>query len=102
MNNTQFPADEKKHPPYWARYKTVTTQLFTSSDPATIPAVAEAIRRSELIILPTDTVYGVGASAFDDEAIRCLFFVKMMWFTTISLKIGPCTISRFLNLRTES
>lgn len=76
MNNTRFPSDEKKLPAYWARHKTVTTQLFASSDPNLIPAVEEAIRRSELVILPTDTVYGVGASAFDEEAIRSLFFVK--------------------------
>ncbi len=54
----------------------MTTQLLISSDPATIPAVIAAIQCSELIILPTDTVYGVGANASDDWAIRRLFAAK--------------------------
>ena len=31
---------------------------------------ADAIRRGEVIVLPTDTVYGVGADAFDRSAVR--------------------------------
>ena len=76
MNGTRFANEKKKVSPCSRRQKTVTTQLFTSGDPDTIPVVAEAIQRGELIILPTDTVYGVGTSAFDEEAIQCLFFVK--------------------------
>lgn len=76
MNNTLFPTKIKKASPSGDRYKTVTTQLFASSDPDAIPAVTTAIQRGELIILPTDTVYGVGASAFDERAIQCLFFAK--------------------------
>jgi L-threonylcarbamoyladenylate synthase len=76
MNDTRFAIEKKKVSPCSRRQKTVTTQLFTSGDPDTIPVVAEAIQRGELIILPTDTVYGVGASALDEEAIQCLFFVK--------------------------
>ncbi|MCC2280379.1 threonylcarbamoyl-AMP synthase [Streptomyces sp. ET3-23] len=30
---------------------------------------AAAVRRGELVVLPTDTVYGVGADAFDPEAV---------------------------------
>jgi L-threonylcarbamoyladenylate synthase len=74
MNNTRFPMNEKNAIPCGGR--TVTTQLFVSNDPDTLPAVAEAIQNSELIIIPTDTVYGVGASAFDETAIQCLYFVK--------------------------
>jgi L-threonylcarbamoyladenylate synthase len=76
MNNTRFPMNKNNGSPCGGRHKTVTTQLFASNDPDTLPAVAEAIKRSELIVLPTDTVYGVGAGAFDDEAVRCLYFVK--------------------------
>jgi L-threonylcarbamoyladenylate synthase len=76
MNNTRFSVNEKKGPPRGGRHKTVTTQLFAANDPHMLLAVEEAIQRSELIILPTDTVYGVGASAFDEQAIQCLYFVK--------------------------
>ena len=76
MNNTRFPMNKEKVSPCGSRHKTITTQMFASNDPDTLPAVAEAIRKSELIVLPTDTVYGVGASALDEEAIQCLYFVK--------------------------
>jgi tRNA threonylcarbamoyl adenosine modification protein (Sua5/YciO/YrdC/YwlC family) len=37
---------------------------------------ADAVRRGEVIVLPTDTVYGVGADAFDAEAVRALLTAK--------------------------
>ena len=30
---------------------------------------ASAVRRGELVVLPTDTVYGIGADAFSSEAV---------------------------------
>jgi L-threonylcarbamoyladenylate synthase len=35
-----------------------------------------AIRRGELVVLPTDTVYGVGADAFDADAVAALLAAK--------------------------
>lgn len=37
---------------------------------------ASAVRRSELVVLPTDTVYGVGADAFSSEAVADLLEAK--------------------------
>ena len=37
---------------------------------------AEALRSGELVIFPTETVYGVGASAENPEAIRRIFKAK--------------------------
>ena len=37
---------------------------------------AEALRRGELVAFPTETVYGLGASAFDEEAILRIYLVK--------------------------
>ncbi|MBB5935748.1 L-threonylcarbamoyladenylate synthase [Streptomyces zagrosensis] len=37
---------------------------------------ASAIRRGELVVLPTDTVYGVGADAFSAEAVGDLLEAK--------------------------
>ena len=37
---------------------------------------AEAVRRGEVVVLPTDTVYGVGADAFDRAAVRALLDAK--------------------------
>lgn len=37
---------------------------------------ASAVRRGELVVLPTDTVYGVGADAFNAEAVGDLLEAK--------------------------
>jgi L-threonylcarbamoyladenylate synthase len=37
---------------------------------------SDAIRRGEVIVLPTDTVYGVGADAFDRSAVRAVLAAK--------------------------
>lgn len=37
---------------------------------------AEALRRGELVVLPTDTVYGLAADAFSPEGTRAVFAAK--------------------------
>ncbi|MER8224767.1 L-threonylcarbamoyladenylate synthase [Streptomyces sp. NPDC094143] len=37
---------------------------------------ASAVRRGELVVLPTDTVYGIGADAFSSEAVSDLLQAK--------------------------
>ncbi|MGW4562746.1 L-threonylcarbamoyladenylate synthase [Streptomyces sp. NPDC004561] len=37
---------------------------------------ASAVRRGELVVLPTDTVYGIGADAFSSEAVADLLGAK--------------------------
>ncbi|MER5376104.1 MULTISPECIES: L-threonylcarbamoyladenylate synthase [unclassified Streptomyces] len=37
---------------------------------------ASAVRRGELVVLPTDTVYGIGADAFSSEAVSDLLEAK--------------------------
>lgn len=37
---------------------------------------ASAVRRGELVVLPTDTVYGIGADAFGPEAVASLLEAK--------------------------
>jgi tRNA threonylcarbamoyl adenosine modification protein (Sua5/YciO/YrdC/YwlC family) len=41
-----------------------------------IADAAAAIRRGELVVLPTDTVYGIGADAFSPNAVRRLLDAK--------------------------
>lgn len=43
---------------------------------AGIANAALAIQRGELVVLPTDTVYGVAADAFDPEAVQRLLAAK--------------------------
>jgi tRNA threonylcarbamoyl adenosine modification protein (Sua5/YciO/YrdC/YwlC family) len=56
------------------------SERYDCSDPeqraAGITAAAEAVRRGELIVLPTDTVYGIGADAFTPEAVSGLLAAK--------------------------
>jgi tRNA threonylcarbamoyl adenosine modification protein (Sua5/YciO/YrdC/YwlC family) len=41
-----------------------------------LAAAAGAVRSSRLVVLPTDTVYGIGADAFDAGAVRSLLRAK--------------------------
>jgi tRNA threonylcarbamoyl adenosine modification protein (Sua5/YciO/YrdC/YwlC family) len=43
---------------------------------AAIADAANAVRRGELVVLPTDTVYGIGADAFSPNAVRRLLDAK--------------------------
>jgi tRNA threonylcarbamoyl adenosine modification protein (Sua5/YciO/YrdC/YwlC family) len=56
------------------------SERFDLSDPAQyaagIEAAKEAISKGELIVLPTDTVYGVGADAFTPWAVARLLAAK--------------------------
>jgi tRNA threonylcarbamoyl adenosine modification protein (Sua5/YciO/YrdC/YwlC family) len=53
---------------------------YDASDPAQleagVTAATTAIRAGELVVLPTDTVYGLGADAFDPAAVRRLLDAK--------------------------
>ncbi|MGY1729483.1 L-threonylcarbamoyladenylate synthase [Geodermatophilus sp. SYSU D01062] len=54
--------------------------LYDCTDPeqraAGLDAAAAAIARGELVLLPTDTVYGVGADAFSPAAVSGLLAAK--------------------------
>lgn len=41
-----------------------------------IRAAVDAVRDGHLVVLPTDTVYGVGADAFDEKAVAALLEAK--------------------------
>ncbi|MFI8961815.1 L-threonylcarbamoyladenylate synthase [Streptomyces sp. NPDC053493] len=53
---------------------------FDCSDPeeraAGVTAAAEAVRQGRLVVLPTDTVYGLGADAFSPAAVAALLAAK--------------------------
>ncbi|RYE76668.1 MAG: threonylcarbamoyl-AMP synthase [Myxococcales bacterium] len=54
--------------------------IYDTSDPdqleAGLEAAALALRNGELIVLPTDTVYGVGADAFEASSVAGLLAAK--------------------------
>ena len=54
----------------------MTTLRLDANDPAAIAAAAERLRRGLPVVLPTDTVYGVGVLPFDAAAVERLYAVK--------------------------
>ncbi|MCB0937124.1 MAG: threonylcarbamoyl-AMP synthase [Mycobacterium sp.] len=56
------------------------TQFFDCGDPhqrdTAIAAAAAAVKSGRLVVMPTDTVYGLGADAFDSGAVTGLLAAK--------------------------
>jgi L-threonylcarbamoyladenylate synthase len=50
--------------------------ILDSQRPTSISAAANALQRGELLGLPTETVYGLAADAFNDAAVAKIFAVK--------------------------
>ncbi|MEK6442397.1 L-threonylcarbamoyladenylate synthase [Pseudonocardia sp. T1-2H] len=57
-----------------------TPPTFDCADPdarvAGLEAAARAVRAGQLVVLPTDTVYGLGCDAFSATAVRALLAAK--------------------------
>jgi L-threonylcarbamoyladenylate synthase len=53
-----------------------TTRVMRVEDPEAIAVAVEALRQGQLVAFPTDTVYGVGASAFLPTAVERLYVAK--------------------------
>jgi L-threonylcarbamoyladenylate synthase len=76
---------------------------IVGADEAGIAAAADALRRGELIGLPTETVYGLAADATNDDALRRVFTAKgrpaghplilhiadASWLDAIALDVSP-------------
>jgi L-threonylcarbamoyladenylate synthase len=54
----------------------VLTVEATAPDPAVIERAAEVLRGGGLVAFPTETVYGLGANALEDSAVRRIFEAK--------------------------
>jgi L-threonylcarbamoyladenylate synthase len=54
----------------------MTTRRLDAADPTAIAAAADLLRRGLSVVLPTDTVYGVGVLPFDAAAIDRLYTLK--------------------------
>lgn len=54
----------------------MTARVLATSDPSALADAVEILEAGGLVVLPTDTVYGVGAMAFDPEAVARLYRVK--------------------------
>jgi len=52
------------------------TRHLMANEPQAIVETAAAIKRGELVVFPTDTVYGIGTNAFNEEGILSLYAMK--------------------------
>lgn len=56
------------------------SEVFDCADPgqreAGIASAISALKGGRLVVMPTDTVYGIGADAFDGEAVAALLAAK--------------------------
>lgn len=56
--------------------KTMIETLRLSTDSKDIEQAGEIIRNGGLVAFPTETVYGLGANAFDEDAVRSVYAAK--------------------------
>jgi L-threonylcarbamoyladenylate synthase len=54
----------------------VKTHVMPADDPQTIRRARRMLRSGQVVAFPTDTVYGLGADAFQPEAVAALYAVK--------------------------
>ena len=54
----------------------VKTRVLPAGDPGTIRLAQRLLRSGQIVAFPTDTVYGIGAHAFQAEAVAGLYAVK--------------------------
>lgn len=52
------------------------TQVLEAGEPANILAAARILRRGGVVVIPTDTVYGLAAGMFHTDAIERVFLAK--------------------------
>ena len=52
------------------------TLLLPGADPATAAVAAALIRQGQLVAIPTETVYGLGADGLNEEAVARIFAAK--------------------------
>ncbi|MFM7830033.1 MAG: L-threonylcarbamoyladenylate synthase, partial [Actinomycetota bacterium] len=54
----------------------MSAKILRSTDSGAIKECVDALTRSELVAVPTETVYGLAALATDKVAIKKIFSVK--------------------------
>jgi L-threonylcarbamoyladenylate synthase len=52
------------------------TEIINSNDKKAMRRAVELVRNGEVVAFPTETVYGLGANAYDDKAVEKIFLAK--------------------------
>lgn len=56
--------------------KIINIESLDEAGQKDLEAVAALIKKGETVVFPTETVYGLGANAFDPEAVKKIFIAK--------------------------
>lgn len=54
----------------------IGSRISSSSSQASLNKCAEMIKKGKTVVFPTETVYGLGANAFDENAIKRIYSAK--------------------------
>jgi L-threonylcarbamoyladenylate synthase len=54
----------------------LNTEILPASHPLLLPTALSVLQNGGLVAFPTDTVYGVGALAFDGKAVESIYVAK--------------------------
>ncbi len=65
-----------RNPCYQAGLRDVDTEIISAASPSALPLALRLLSADGLVAFPTDTVYGLGALAFNPGAIEQLYLVK--------------------------
>ena len=84
---------------------TTSTGVFDGNDPDGridgLGEAAAALLRGELVVLPTDTVYGVAADAFNPAAVNTL--LRIVFVPVLEIDVGnPDPIVAIKHLAADS
>lgn len=55
----------------------ISTRVYHAAQTEALPAAWEALRNGQVVVFPTDTVYGVGCDLWQPEAIERLYWAKL-------------------------
>src|SRR5450759_3905000 len=50
--------------------------MLSAQDPLALPRALEILQSGGLVVFPTDTIYGMGALAFDGTAVESIYAAK--------------------------
>ncbi len=56
--------------------KQIETHLYKTNDKNALRQIAAHVQSGRLVVMPTDTVYGLGCDAFNEDAIEQLYAAK--------------------------
>ena len=82
------------------------TTVYSAEDPDALDKAVQALEQGEIIIYPTDTIYGLGCDATNAESVRKLFELKKRDESKAISVLLPCIESveeyAYLNEKSKS